>query len=233
MDLWYRDGPCLRGEKVLEIRGTTPVEISRNDYSTCDRNNDTEDREMSASAAFGLPDKEGRIDLQMNDVRIQAAVSDCKGNVKITCQVESLTLGVRGDNQTLDPPKLLFLDAPGQSGFDIVTFEGQLSENLARKPPTFLVHDINNDEHDDLMMWTGSLGNYFSPSYSYYLFDPVTKQFIASRALAEATRGYTVVRIHSNQMDLEYLNGACVYGERVVAVDGTTPVEVSRRETNT
>lgn len=36
MDLWYRDGPCLRGEKVLEIRGTTPVEISRNDYSTCD-----------------------------------------------------------------------------------------------------------------------------------------------------------------------------------------------------
>src|SRR3546814_7572260 len=35
-DLWYRDGPCLRGEKVLEIRGTTPVEISRNDYSTCD-----------------------------------------------------------------------------------------------------------------------------------------------------------------------------------------------------
>lgn len=36
LDLWYRDGPCLRGEKVLEIRGTTPVEISRNDYSTCD-----------------------------------------------------------------------------------------------------------------------------------------------------------------------------------------------------
>ncbi len=36
MDLWYRDGPCLRGEKVLEIRGATPVEISRKDYSTCD-----------------------------------------------------------------------------------------------------------------------------------------------------------------------------------------------------
>lgn len=36
MDLWYRDGPCLRGEKVLEIRGTTPVEISHKDYSTCD-----------------------------------------------------------------------------------------------------------------------------------------------------------------------------------------------------
>src|SRR3546814_6794010 len=34
LDLWYRDGPCLRGEKVLDIRGTTPVEISRNDYST-------------------------------------------------------------------------------------------------------------------------------------------------------------------------------------------------------
>src|SRR3546814_11049729 len=99
MDLWYRDGPCLRGEKVLEIRGTTPVEISRNDYSTCDRNNDTEDREMSASAAFGLPDKEGRIDLQMNDVRIQAAVADCQGNVKITCQVESLTLGVRREER--------------------------------------------------------------------------------------------------------------------------------------
>src|SRR3546814_14995008 len=29
LDLWYRDGPCLRGEKVLEIRGTTPVEIPR------------------------------------------------------------------------------------------------------------------------------------------------------------------------------------------------------------
>src|SRR3546814_12490814 len=37
MDLWYRDGPCLRGEKVLEIRGTTPVEISRTDYRSEER----------------------------------------------------------------------------------------------------------------------------------------------------------------------------------------------------
>lgn len=36
LDLWYRDGPCLRGEKTIAIRGTAPIEIFHNDYNTCE-----------------------------------------------------------------------------------------------------------------------------------------------------------------------------------------------------
>lgn len=225
MDLWYRDGPCLRGEKVLEIRGTTPVEISSTDYNTCERSNDAEERNTPTSGVFGLPGQEGRIDLQVSAVRVRAAIFDCKGKARVTCQVESLTLDTRWGEQTLDLPQLVFLDA--------VSPGSEVLDDLANTSSTFVVHDINDDGHEDLMLWTGSLGNYFSPSYSYYLFDPTTKQFVENHALDETTRGYTVARIRSNQIDLEYLIGACVHGEMVVAVEGTTPVEVSRHETET
>lgn len=233
MDLWYRDGPCLRGEKVLEIRGAKPIEISRNDYSTCDWSDDAEERNTSTSAVFGLPGQEKRIDLQVSAVRIRAAISDCKGKAKVTCEVGSLTLDTRWGNQTLDPPQLVFLETARPDSLDAVAHGSGVLDDLANTSPTFIVHDINDDGHDDLVLWTGSLGNYFSPSYGYYLFDPTTKQFVENHALAETTRGYTVVRIRSNQIDLEYLIGACVHGEMVVAVEGATPVEVSRHETRT
>ncbi|MGO1070107.1 XAC2610-related protein [Lysobacter sp. CA199] len=35
LDIWYRSGPCERGEKTIELRGDTPRIAEQNDYDTC------------------------------------------------------------------------------------------------------------------------------------------------------------------------------------------------------
>jgi hypothetical protein len=32
---WYLSGPCDRGEKLIEVRGSTPRIVARRDYTTC------------------------------------------------------------------------------------------------------------------------------------------------------------------------------------------------------
>lgn len=233
MDLWYRDGPCLRGEKVLEIRGTTPVEISSTDYNTCERSNEVGKWETPATAAFGLPDSEGRVDLRMGEAHIRAVVSDCTGGTKVRCRVESLTLGMRRGDQALDPPQLVFLDPAGRGGLSVVTYGGGLSEEFVDTPPTFILYDINNDGHEDLMLWTDFWGSQETPAYAFYLFDPDTMKFIENHALANATRGFKVTRVDLNEITLEYTIDACQHGSTIIAVHGTNPVEVSRRKSNT
>lgn len=43
LHIWYRSGPCERGEKVVELRGDTPHIVERKDYDNCRRRPDPAD----------------------------------------------------------------------------------------------------------------------------------------------------------------------------------------------
>lgn len=199
------------------------------------RKNDSRDEEQTTTIGdTSLPDAQGKWELQLGDIHIQARIEDCEGLTKRYCKVQSLTVATHRGEQSLQPLQLVFLDAADPiRGFDVTAYRGDLSAGFVSMLPTFIVHDLNSDGHEDLMLWTGFYGSYGDPSYSYYLFDPVHQAFVEAPALAKATRGFTLSRIRHNQMDLWYRDGPCLRGEKVLAIRGTTPVEVSHNDYST
>lgn len=195
---------------------------------------DAQESEIPTFGDFGLPDADGKVELQVGDIGIRAQVEDCKGQVKLYCQVKTLVLKTPWGEQALAPPRLFFLDAADPiRGFDVTAYRGEMSGGFGSMLPTFIVYDLNSDGHEDLMLWTDPYGSYGDPSYTYYLFDPVRKAFVEVPALTEATQGFTLSRIRFNQLDLWYRSGPCLRGEKVVAIRAATPVEISHNDYST
>lgn len=193
-----------------------------------------QEREVPTLGDFGLPDADGKVELQVGDIGIRAQVEDCKGQVKLYCQVKTLAITTPLGEQVLAPPQLFFLDAADPiRGFDVTAYRGDMSGGFGSMLPTFIVYDLNSDGYEDLMLWTDPYGSYGDPSYTYYLFDPARKAFVEIPALTEATQGFTLSRIRLNELDLWYRSGPCLRGEKVVAIRGTAPVEISHNDYST
>lgn len=228
---------CLAAATITRWRELMePGYVARNIQNRLNprKRDNPEERETPALGDFGLPDPDGNLELQLGDIRIRAKVEDCKGSVKRYCTVESLTVATSHGEQSFKPSQLAFLDAADpRFGFDVTAYRGDLSSGFTSMLPTFIVYDLNSDGHEDLMLWTDFYGSYGDPSYTYYLFDPVHGTFVEAPALAKATHGFTLSRIRLNQMDLWYRDGPCLRGEKVVAIRGTTPVEISHNDYST
>src|SRR5690606_25758300 len=222
---------CLTAATITRWRQLSdPDFIPRRiqDWLNPRKRDNAEEHETPALGDFGLPDSDGNLELQLGDTRIQAKVEDCKGSVKLYCTVRSLILTTRHGKQPFQPQQLAFLDAADRRfGFDVTAYRGDLSSGFTSMLPTFIVYDLNSDGYEDLMLWTDFYGSYGDPSYTYYLFDPVHQALVEAPALAKATHGFTLSRIRLNELDLWYRDGPCLRGEKVLAIRGTTPVEIS------
>jgi uncharacterized protein YecT (DUF1311 family) len=227
---------CLTAATIVRWRQLQdPRFVARRieDWLNPRRDDRPDEGRTRALGAYGLPDDAGGIVLRIGNLRIRSQVSDCKGESRIQCRVEALTLTSDVGQQALEPTQLVFMGTTGRTGFDVVTQDDGLSDIPASSPPTFSLYDINDDGQEDLILWTGFMGNYGAPSYAFYLFDSDARRFVENHALAETTKGFRVVRIHHDEIELQYTRGACVHGSRILVVRGSRPIEVSRHEYNT
>ncbi len=228
---------CLTAATIIrwrQLKDPRFVAKRIHDWLNPRKSDDTGEREIPTFGDFGLPDSDGKLELQVGDISIRTQVENCKGQTKLYCQVKTLAITAPWGEQVLAPPQLFFLDAADQiRGFDVTAYRGDMSGGFGSMLPTFIIYDLNSDGDEDLMLWTDPYGSYGDPSYTYFLFDPARKAFVEIPALTEATRGFTLSRIRLNQLDLWYRSGPCLRGEKVVAIRGTIPVEISHNDYST
>lgn len=178
-------------------------------------------------SASGQPDAKGVIILQPDInyygtipgiVRLQ--VSTCDPGREVFCQVRSASFEAEGKTYRLEPP-------PPQVIYDATPTERGVRES------TVTMTDLNKDGHTDLMFWIDNLGNYGSPSYAFYLFDPKGGRFVENKALEAAVNGHEIADQTNNRFVLWYRSGPCERGDKVIEVRGMRVVTIRKRDYDT
>ena len=78
-------------------------------------------------------------------------------------------------------PEALYLDS------NATLYHGPLDESYKGNRHSIILTDVNDDGHEDLLMWSGKEGNYGGPSYSVYLFDAVKQRLVFNQSLSDIT----------------------------------------------
>lgn len=110
---------------------------------------------------------------------------------------------------------------------------GSLAAGFVDHVHTIMLADLNDDGHEDLMVWTGFEGTYGVPSYTYYLHDHDSGRLIENRALVELIRTHSVSRIRDGKFEVWCRSGPCGRGHKTIDARGDVPAIVERTDIDT
>ena len=97
---------------------------------------------------------------------------------------------------------------------------------------SFIFGDFNFDGHEDLAICTGRNGGYGGPSYSVYVYDVKSKQFVENLRLSKLTEGGYLglffVEPKKSRLVAHSKSGCCYHETEVYRVVSNKPVLVER-----
>jgi hypothetical protein len=74
-----------------------------------------------------------------------------------------------------------------------------------------VISDVNADDHEDVLLWSGRDGAYGGPSFDVYLFNESLRTFRLNQALSDLTVGYTgLFGVDGARITADSLIGCCV-----------------------
>ncbi|MBJ6979027.1 MULTISPECIES: hypothetical protein [unclassified Luteimonas] len=116
---------------------------------------------------------------------------------------------------------------------DALAFRGPLPVDARPEAHSIVISDVNADDHEDLLLWSGRDGAYGGPSFDVYLFDEPRGAFRLNRALSDLTVGYTgLFGVDGSRITADSLTGCCVRVRETYLVDDGRPELVERVTTD-
>ncbi|XDF37110.1 lysozyme inhibitor LprI family protein [Paracidovorax avenae] len=178
--------------------------------------------------ASGIPDATGSAAYQLGDLRLQIDGAHCSapGGLLLRCTLAAVVVRGPAGSQSVPIPSLLFAGKTADQQEYVAAYRGPIppqGEESDGLRYTAIVSDINADGFDDLLLWTGISGRLGAPAYTYHLFDPRTRSFVKSEALAQATDGLVLSGIDGATLHLWSDDGPCKRTLVAIALRGTTP----------
>lgn len=188
--------------------------------------------DSGGQSAHGQPDAQGALTLSAGGATVAMVAAQCGDNKRwLTCTQARLRVDTSEvSGQSLLQPEVVFGLGTGDRG---ELYQGSLQQGFVDGWSTFAVSDINDDGHEDLMVWSGHGGNYGDPSYTYYLYDPKTRRLVENTALAKLMEGHSLSYIADGRLFVWYRSGGCDRGEKVIGIRGSTPEILARRDYTT
>ncbi len=95
----------------------------------------------------------------------------------------------------------------------VITSESFKSFNL-NPYLSFQYEDVNFDNINDLIFYTGTNGSYMSPSYDYYIFNPTQKKFIFNKQLTDLGLGMGIEIDAKNKRILSFEKSGCCWHQQ-------------------
>ncbi|MGY1530872.1 XAC2610-related protein [Luteimonas sp. A649] len=172
--------------------------------------------------AEDMPDANGTLEMRLGDAVITMQSDGCSDRLpsKLICSNARLSVSTPTlHRQTLLLPEVWLPRALPTDRYPAETgFRGPSHAGFAESWHGIMLSDVNADEHEDLMVWSGPDGSYGDPSYTYYLYDPKTQRLVENTALAELMEGHSLSRIVDGRLFAWYRSGPCDRGERTIEV---------------
>lgn len=179
---------------------------------------------ISVNAKLGA---DGSLKLDAGDISLALTARDCKEQTaSLTLCNQQVVLTVsKADgslNQKLDPAAVFVKS-------DATLYRGPLDKSYKQGGHSFVLTDLNNDGHDDLMVWAGLEGAYGGPSFDVYLFDSAKREFVFDQDFSDLTIGANgLFSVESGKIKVASSDGCCLHVFDTYAVESNKPVLVER-----
>lgn len=178
------------------------------------------------------PDAQGAFDVAFDDASVSLRSGGCDDRFRLICKHARLRVSTgQIDGQVLSLEQIAFRTPSPDSVSTL--HRGSLASGFVDGWHSIMLSDLDMDGHEDLIVWTGFEGSYGDPSYTYFIYEPATRQLVENRELAELVAGHTVSRIEDGQLLVWYRSGPCERGEKTIDARGATPRIVDRSDINT
>ncbi len=231
---WQKETDRLCGPAA----GAQPVgQICR--LGSIDARYDALDRRRSESGfwAEGQPDANGSLEMRLGDavITMQSDGCDPRLGTKLICSNARLTISTpKLRRQTFLLPEIWLPRTIPSDRYPATTgSRGSLQTGFTEGWYGIMLSDINADGHEDLMVWSGPDGTYGDPSYTYYLYDTMTRRLVENTTLAKLMEGHSLSRIVDGRLFAWYRSGPCDRGEKVIGVRGSAPEILASRDYTT
>ncbi|WP_152540827.1 XAC2610-related protein [Luteimonas huabeiensis] len=181
------------------------------------------------------PDADGSLQLRLGDTSIEMQSDGCIDrmvNILICSNVRLAISTPELSRQTVFLPEVWLPKAlrPDRDPPAIIGARGSLEAGFSEGRNGIILTDIDEDGHEDLMVWSGPDGSYGDPSYTYYLYDPQARRLVENTALAALMEGHSLSRIVRGRIYAWYRSGPCDRGEKLIEVHDAVPRIVARRD---
>lgn len=175
---------------------------------------------MTISPITSQLDQNG-LELKAGDISIKVVTSNCRNESTSVglCNNALLSVKMSGNSsiQTMNLPTL-YLNK------DKAIYRGPLNTNYEMRGHSFVIADINADEQEDLLLWTGKLGANGGASFNIYLRDSTKKQWVFNKAFSELTIGKNgVISVANDKLKVSSKSGCCVHINETYTVTGSFP----------
>lgn len=152
---------------------------------------------------------------------IVAGLLSCTGDIRL----DIVPTGA-APRQTLHPRTLMVKS-------DALAFRGALPVDARPEAHSIVISDVNGDQHEDVLLWSGRDGAYGGASFDVYLFEPDERTFRFSQALSDLTLGYSgLFGVDGDHITANATSGCCVHIQETYVVNANVPVLVERITTD-
>lgn len=161
------------------------------------------------SSVNAKPNEQGEINATIGGVAVSIKAQDCSEDspgIMLCNRSPVVRLTFPGGKAIALEPESLYLDS------NSTLYHGPLDETYKKNRHSIILTDLNNDDHEDLVVWTGKEGNYGGPSYSVYLFDPGQQRLVFNQSLSDITvMANGLFSVKGNVLTSTSGDGCCIH----------------------